>query len=57
MLEKELQKVSALIATTPIPGGLDAPPASGTFKKVCTVEVFADPGNFNGEINHLRNGG
>ena len=51
MLEKELQKVSALIATTPVPGGLGAPPTSGTSKK---VEVFADPGNFNGEISHFE---
>ena len=43
MLEKELQKVSALIATTLVPGGLGAPPTSGTSKK---VEVFANLGTF-----------
>ena len=32
-------------------GGLGAPPTSGTSKK---VEVFADPGNFNGEISHFE---
>ena len=54
MLEKELQKVSALVATVqapPVPGGLDSPPTSGTSKK---VEVFANLGNFNGEINHFE---
>ena len=54
MLEKQLDKVSTLVTalqTLPAPGGLDAPPTSGTSKK---VEVFADPGNFNGEINHFE---
>ena len=54
MLEKELQKVSALVTTLqtpPAPGALGAPPASGTSKK---VEVFTDPGNFNGEISHFE---
>ena len=54
MLEKELQKVSAFVATvqTPLaPEDLEAPPTSGTSKK---VEVFADPGNFNREINHFE---
>ena len=54
MLEKKVQKVSTLIATVqapPVPGGLGAPPTSGTSKK---VEVFANLGNFNGEINHFE---
>ena len=53
MLEKELQKVSTLVTTlqTPAPGALGAPPTSGTSKK---VEVFANPGNFNGEITHFK---
>ena len=54
MLEKELQRVSTLVTTAQaplVPGGLGAPPTSGTSKK---VEVFADPGNFNGEINHFE---
>ena len=51
ILEKELQRVSALIATTPVPGGLGAPPTSGTSKK---MEVFADLGNFNKEISHFE---
>ena len=45
--------MSAFITTAqalPVLGGLGAPPTSGTSKK---VEVFADPGNFNGEINHF----
>jgi hypothetical protein len=33
------------------PGTLGAAPISGTSKK---VEVFADPGNFSGEINHFE---
>ena len=54
MLEKQLEKVSALVTalqTPPAPGGLGAPPTSGTSKK---VEVFADSGNFNGEISHFE---
>ena len=54
MLEKALQKVSALVTTLqtpPAPGALGAPPTSGTSKK---VEVFADLGNFNGEISHFE---
>ena len=53
MLEKELQKVSTLVTTlqTPAPGALGAPLTSGTSKK---VEVFANPGNFNGEITHFK---
>ena len=54
MLEKELQKVSALVTTLqtpPAPGALGAPPTSGTFKK---VKVFANPDNFNGEISHFE---
>ena len=54
MLEKELQKVSIIVTTPqtpPAPGCLGAPPTSGTSKK---VEVFADPGNFNGEISHFE---
>ena len=54
MLEKELQKVSTLVPTLqtpPAPGALGAPPTSGTSKK---VEVFADPGSFNGEISHFE---
>ena len=56
ILEKELQKVSALITTTPVPGGLGAPPTSRTSKK---VEVFADPGKLTSMENSvtLRNGG
>ena len=54
MLEEELQKVSTLVITLqtpPAPGALGAPPTSGTSKK---VEVFADLGNFNGEISHFE---
>ena len=54
MLGKQLEKVSNLVTalqTPPAPGALDAPPTSGTSKK---VEVFADPGNFNGEISHFE---
>ena len=54
MLEKELEKVSLLVATIqapPKPGALGSAPTSGTSKK---VEVFADPGNFNREINHFE---
>ena len=54
MLEKQLEKVSTLVTTIqnpPAPGGLGAPPTSGTSKK---VEVFADLGNFNGEISHFE---
>ena len=53
MLEKQLEKVSALVTAIqkPAPGGLGAPPTSGTSKK---VEVFTDLGNFNGEISHFE---
>ena len=54
MLEKQLEKVSALVTAiqNPLaPGGLGAPLTRGTSKK---VEVFADPGTFNGEISHFE---
>ena len=54
MLEKELEKVSLLVTTIqapPKPGALGSSLPSGTSKK---VEVFADLGNFNGEINHFE---
>ena len=54
MLEKQLEKVSTLVTTLhtpPAPGGLGAQLNSGTSKK---VEVFANPGNFNGEISHFE---
>ena len=54
MLEKQLEKMSNLITalqTPPAPGALGAPLTSGTSKK---VEVFANPGNFNGEISHFE---
>ena len=51
MLETELQKVSAHVIATLALGGLAAPPTSGTSKK---VKVFADLGNFNGEISHFE---
>ena len=54
MLEKQLEKVFTLVMalqTPPAPGGLGAPPTSGTSKK---VEVFTNLGNFNGEISHFE---
>jgi hypothetical protein len=55
-LEIELIRVSAITTTAQAqaqaqPGTLGAAPTSGTSKK---VEVFADPGNFSGEINHFE---
>jgi hypothetical protein len=53
-MEQELTRVTAIATTAQAqiqaqPGILGAAPTSGTSKK---VEVFADPGNFSGEINH-----
>jgi hypothetical protein len=55
-LEIELTRVTAIATTAQAqaqaqPGTLGAAPTSGTSKK---VEVFADPGNFSGEINHFE---
>jgi hypothetical protein len=55
-LEIELTRVTAITTTAQAqaqaqPGSLGAAPTSGTSK---TVEVFADPGNFSGEINHFE---
>jgi hypothetical protein len=55
-LEIELTRVTAITTTAQAqaqaqPGTLGAAPTSGTSKK---VEVFADPGNFSGEINHFE---
>ena len=57
MLEKELQKVSTLVATVqapPVPEGLGALPTSGISKK---VEVFTNLGYFMERSTTLRNGG
>ena len=54
MLEKQLEKVSNLVTALQTPPALEAlgaPLTSGTSKK---VEVFANPGNFNGEISHFE---
>jgi hypothetical protein len=55
-MEQELTRVTAIATTAQAqiqaqPGTLGAAPTSGTSKK---VEVFADPGNFSGEINHFE---
>jgi hypothetical protein len=53
-LEIELTRVTAIATTAQAqaqPETLGAAPTSGTSKK---VEVFADPGNFSGEINHFE---
>jgi hypothetical protein len=55
-LQIELTRVTAIATTAQAqaqaqPGTLGAAPTSGTSKK---VEVFADPGNFSGEINHFE---
>jgi hypothetical protein len=55
-LEIELTRVTTIATTAQAqaqaqPGTLGAAPTSGTSKK---VEVFADPGNFSGEINHFE---
>jgi hypothetical protein len=55
-LEIELTRVTAIATTAQAqaqapPGTLGAALTSGTSKK---VEVFADPGNFSGEINHFE---
>jgi hypothetical protein len=55
-MELELTQVTAITTATQAqleaqPGTLGAAPTSGTSKK---VEVFADPGNFSGEINHFE---
>jgi hypothetical protein len=55
-IEQELTRVTAIATTAQAqiqaqPGTLGAAPTSGTSKK---VEVFADPGNFSGEINHFE---
>jgi hypothetical protein len=55
-LEIELTRVTAIATTAQAqaqgqPGTLGAAPTSGTSKK---VEVFADPGNFSGEMNHFE---
>jgi hypothetical protein len=55
-LEIELTQVTAIATTAQAqaqaqPGTLGPAPTSGTSKK---VEVFADPGNFSGEINHFE---
>jgi hypothetical protein len=55
-LEIELTRVTAIATTAQAqaqaqPGTLGAAPTSGTSKK---VEVFADLGNFSGEINHFE---
>jgi hypothetical protein len=55
-MERELTRVTAIATTAQAqiqaqPGTLGAAPTSGTSKK---VEVFADPGNFSGEISHFK---
>jgi hypothetical protein len=55
-MEQELTRVTTIATTAQAQiqaqsGTLGAAPTSGTSKK---VEVFADPGNFSGEINHFE---
>jgi hypothetical protein len=55
-MEQELTRVTAIATAAQAqaqaqPGTLGAAPTSGTSNK---VEVFADPGNFSGEINHFE---
>jgi hypothetical protein len=55
-VEQELTRVTAITTAAQAqaqaqPGTPGAVPTSGTSKK---VEVFADPGNFSGEINHFE---
>jgi hypothetical protein len=55
-LELELTRVTTIATTAQAqaqaqPGTLGAVPTSGISKK---IEVFADPGNFSGEINHFE---
>jgi hypothetical protein len=55
-MEQELTRVTAITTATQAqlqaqPGTLGAAPTSGISKK---VEVFADLGNFSGEINHFE---
>jgi hypothetical protein len=55
-MEQELTRVTAIATAAQAqvqaqPGTPGAAPTSGTSKK---VEVFADRGNFSGEINHIE---
>jgi hypothetical protein len=55
-MEQELIQVIAITMAAQAqaqaqPGTLGAAPTSGTSKK---VDVFTDPGNFSGEINHFE---